>query len=95
MGVLAVLLQAGTYLAQGGIWRRVANAAGHELSYRIAIELSFVKLFVDQVLPSAGLSSSVVIAKALGGCQMPGPAVGASVLINIARLGTRGIGVMW
>jgi uncharacterized membrane protein YbhN (UPF0104 family) len=37
--VVAVLLQAGTYLAQGGIWRRVGAAAGYQLSRTTAFEL--------------------------------------------------------
>jgi Mg2+-importing ATPase len=81
---VAVLLQAGTYLAQGGIWRRVADACGYSLSRRTAFELSLAKLFADQALPSAGLSSSILIAKALEQRQLPTPAVKASVLINVA-----------
>ncbi len=59
---VAVLLQGGTYLAQGGIWRRVGVAAGYPLSYKAAFELGLAKLFADQALPSAGVSSSVLIA---------------------------------
>jgi Mg2+-importing ATPase len=40
-------------------------------------------LFADQALPSAGLSSSILIAKALEQRRLPSPAVRASVLINI------------
>jgi len=49
----------------GGVWRLVAAAAGDPLSRRTAVELSLAKLFADQTLPSAGLSSSVLVAKAL------------------------------
>lgn len=82
--VVAVLLQAGTYLAQGGIWRRVGAAAGYQLSRKTAFELGLAKLFADQALPSAGVSSSILIAKALEQRQVPSAAVKASVLINIA-----------
>jgi uncharacterized protein (TIRG00374 family) len=81
---LAALLQAGTYVAQGGIWRRVCAAAGCPLSRRAAFELSLAKLFADQALPSAGLSSSVLIARALEQRQMPSGAVRAAVAVNIA-----------
>jgi Mg2+-importing ATPase len=80
----AVLLQAGTYLAQGGIWRRVGHACGYILPVRAAFELSLAKLFADQALPSGGVSSSVLIAQALEQRRLPPPAVKASVLINIA-----------
>jgi hypothetical protein len=82
--ILAVLLQAATYVAQGGIWRRVGGAAGDRLSRNAAFELSLAKLFADQALPSAGLSSSMLIAKALEQRQLSAGAVNASVLINVA-----------
>jgi Mg2+-importing ATPase len=82
--ILAVLLQAATYVAQGGIWRRVGDAAGYRLSRNAAFELSLAKLFADQALPSAGLSSSILIAKALEQRQLSSGAVNASVLINVA-----------
>jgi Mg2+-importing ATPase len=81
---VALALQAGTYVAQGGIWRRVSRAAGHALPRRAAFELSLAKLFADQALPSAGLSSSILIAKALARRALPSGAVKACVLINIA-----------
>ena len=80
----AAVLQAGTYVAQGWIWRLVGAAAGNRLSRRAALELAFAKLFTDQALPSAGLSSSILIAKALERRQLPSTAVKASVLVNIA-----------
>ncbi|HET7156725.1 MAG TPA: HAD-IC family P-type ATPase, partial [Hyphomicrobiaceae bacterium] len=82
--LVAVLLQAGTYLAQGAIWRRVTYAAGCRLSRKAAFELSLAKLFADQALPSAGVSSSILVANALGQRDVPSPAVKASVIINIA-----------
>ena len=81
---VAGLLQAATYVAQGGIWRLVGEATGAPLSRRTAFELSLAKLFADQALPSAGLSSSVLIAKALEQRHLPTAAVKASVLINVA-----------
>ena len=81
--IAAVLLQAGTYLAQGAIWGRVGDAAGYHLSNRTGFELSLAKLFADQALPSAGISSGILIAKALDQRQLPAGAVKASVLINV------------
>ena len=81
---VAVLLQAATYVAQGSIWRRVVGRSDHRLGRKTAFELSLAKLFADQALPSAGLSSSVLIAKALELRDLPAPAVKAAVLVNIA-----------
>jgi Mg2+-importing ATPase len=80
----AVLLQAGTYVAQAGIWRGVGAAAGHHLPFMDAVRLSLVKLFADQALPSGGLSSGILIAKALERLRLPPSAVQAVVLVNVA-----------
>jgi Mg2+-importing ATPase len=79
----AAVLQAGTYVAQGRIWRLVGAAADYRVSRWAALELAFAKLFTDQALPSAGLSSSVFIAKALERWQLPSTAIKAAVLVNI------------
>jgi Mg2+-importing ATPase len=82
--IVAIALQAGTYVAQGAVWRRVASAADYRLSWRTTLELSLAKLFADQALPSAGLSSSVLVARALEQRRIASGAVRASVVINIA-----------
>lgn len=81
---VALLMQAGTYWAQGGIWRTVCHADGARLPMLAAIELGLAKLFADQALPSAGLSSSILVAKALQQRRLPESAVNAAVLVNIA-----------
>ncbi len=81
---LALLLQSGTYLAQGDIWRRCALAAGAPLRQTDAFGLSLAKLFADQALPSAGISGSLVVARALRTRGMRDNAVNAAVLINVA-----------
>jgi len=80
--VLALLLQVATYPAQGEIWRRVGDAAGWRMSPRQAFELSVAKVFADQALPSGGVSSSVLVAKALHERRTPEAVVNAVVLIN-------------
>jgi Mg2+-importing ATPase len=82
--LLAVAFQLGTYVAQGSVWRRVAGAAGFRVSRWTAFELGLAKLFADQALPSAGLSSGVLIAKSLERRNVPRAAVKAAVLIDIA-----------
>ena len=82
--VLAVCLQGTTYLAQGEIFRRVPRAAGYRLPLTAAYELSLAKLFIDQALPSAGIGSTIVVAKALERRAVPRAVVAASMVINIA-----------
>ena len=81
---IAVVLQLGTYAAQGGIWRRVAAAAALPLRRAEAFSFSLAKLFADQALPSAGISGSLIVARALRARGMREDAVNAAVLINIA-----------
>ena len=77
-------LQGATYLAQGEIFRRVPRAAGYHLPLTAAYELSLTKLFIDQALPSAGIGSTVVVARALERRAVPRTVVAASMVINIA-----------
>jgi Mg2+-importing ATPase len=53
---LALLLQSGTYILQGIVWRVVVSAGGQGLSFGKSFELSLAMLFVDQALPSGGIS---------------------------------------
>ena len=61
--IVAVLLQVGTYLAQAEILRLVTAAAHVRIPLATACKLSLAKLFVDQALPSVGLSGTVVVAR--------------------------------
>ncbi len=80
---LAVLLQASTYLSQGEVWRSVGAAAGFRVPMARAYALSFSKLFIDQTIPSAGLSGTVFAAKALERRGLPRPAGAACVAVNL------------
>jgi uncharacterized protein (TIRG00374 family) len=80
--LLAVLLQLATYPAQGEIWRRVGHAAGFAFPLVRALELSVAKVFADQALPSAGISSSVLVATSLQRQPVARSAINAVVLTN-------------
>jgi uncharacterized membrane protein YbhN (UPF0104 family) len=80
--LVALVLQAATYLAQGEVWRVVARAARLSLSRRAAWELSLAKLFVDQALPSGGISGTVLVAEALEQRGMARAAVSSAVVLN-------------
>ena len=79
---LAVGLQAGTYVAQGDIWRCVARKGGASVSRGLAYRLSLAKLFLDQALPSAGISGTVVVARTLEQRGVPREVVMAAVVVN-------------
>jgi uncharacterized protein (TIRG00374 family) len=78
----AVLLQAATYLAQGKIWTAIARAVGQHLPLALGYKLALAKLFVDQALPSAGISGTVVVAQVLESGPLPKSAILAGVVIN-------------
>jgi Mg2+-importing ATPase len=85
--LVALLLQASTYLFQGEIWRlvaRAAGAAGAGVSRRTVTWLSLGKLFVDQALPSAGISGNVLMVRGLEGRGVPRPAVMAALIVDTA-----------
>jgi uncharacterized membrane protein YbhN (UPF0104 family) len=58
---LALVFQAGTYLTQGIGWRVVVQFNGHRLGMLRASELSLAMLFVNQTLPSGGISGEAMI----------------------------------
>ena len=79
---IASVLQLATYVALGEVWRVMARRANTRLSIGLASELSLVKLFIDQALPSGGLSGAVAIARALQRRGMTEPAAIATVVVE-------------
>jgi Mg2+-importing ATPase len=82
--LVALGLQAATYAAQGQIWRLVARGAGRALPVRSAYEISLAKQFVDQALPSAGISGSALAANALQALGLPAGTALSAVMLNMA-----------
>lgn len=79
---IAIILQAGTYLAQGEIWRMVTRAAAVAVPLSVTFKLSLAKLFIDQALPSAGISGTVVVARVLEQRGVSRAVVMASVVVD-------------
>jgi len=77
-------LQLLTYLAQGEVFRAPMRGTRHRIGLKLVYELSLVKLFMDQALPSAGISSTVFVAKSLQQHRIPRDVVAASMVLNIA-----------
>ena len=78
----ALIAQAGTYFAQAEIWRSVGRKTGKLIPMSLLYKLALAKLFVDQALPSAGVSGTVVVAKSLSRRGLSNGAVVAAVVIN-------------
>ena len=81
---VAIVLQAGTYVALAQVWRAVVRAARHALSLGVSTRIALAKLFVDNALPSGGISGSVLVASALEKRGLPVPVVTATIVIELA-----------
>lgn len=79
---VATALQACTYLAQGQIWRLVGRQRGELLPLGQAARLSLAKLFIDQALPSAGISGTLVVARGLEQRGMARTVVMAAMVVD-------------
>jgi uncharacterized membrane protein YbhN (UPF0104 family) len=79
---VAIVLQVGTYLAQGECWRIVTRAAKVSVPVWVAFKLSLAKLFIDQALPSGGISGTVVVARVLEQRGISQPVVMAVVVVD-------------
>ncbi|MHB8876753.1 MAG: lysylphosphatidylglycerol synthase transmembrane domain-containing protein [Myxococcaceae bacterium] len=62
---LAALLQAATYLAQAAVWKVVLARTRFATSLWDLYKMSVAKLFVDQAIPSAGISGTLLIVRGL------------------------------
>lgn len=81
---VAFVLQAGTYVALAQVWRAVVRAGGRQLPLGVGVRIALAKLFVDQTLPSVGISGGVLLASALGRRGIERPTVAATVIIELA-----------
>ncbi|HVY79600.1 MAG TPA: lysylphosphatidylglycerol synthase transmembrane domain-containing protein [Steroidobacteraceae bacterium] len=63
--LVAAVLQAATYLAEADIWRVGTRLDAARVSLGNLYRLSIAKLFVDQAIPSGGLSGTLLLVEAL------------------------------
>ncbi len=79
----ALALQAATYLAQGQVTGCVGRAGKFPLSVKTLYRLSLAKLFVEQAVPSAGVSGTTVVVGALEREGMPRPLISTAVIVDL------------
>jgi Mg2+-importing ATPase len=80
--IAALGLQAATYLAQAATWSTALHRAGVRIPFGYACGLSLQKLFIDQTLPSMGLSGTAAVVQALERRGAPRPAIMAAVAVD-------------
>ena len=79
----AIVLQGATYLAQATTWLTVLDRAGARVPIGYACALSLQKLFLDQALPSMGLSGTAAVVHALERRGTARPAVMTAVAVDV------------
>ncbi|MDU9032213.1 magnesium-translocating P-type ATPase [Pseudomonas corrugata] len=82
--VAALALQGLTYIAQGQVFRVVLKAGAQSLSLWDAGRLSVMKLFVDQALPSSGISGAFAVVASFVRLGFAKPVVLASLVLDLS-----------
>lgn len=82
--IAAVLAQVLTYITQGQIFRTVLRHGGQALGRWPAIRLSLVKLFVDQALPSSGISGAFAVVASFIRLGLPKAVVLACLALDLS-----------
>jgi uncharacterized membrane protein YbhN (UPF0104 family) len=80
--LLAALPQLATYAAAAAVWYAVLRRAAHRRHLAGLYVLGIAKLFMDQALPSGGLSGSLLILSALQRRGISRPVAVAALLIG-------------
>lgn len=84
--LLAVAAQLATYGCVAWSWRLALRAEGHRLSSPVLLSLAVQKLFVDQTLPSGGLSGDTWLVGALRARTVSrGDALGVLLALLVAH----------
>lgn len=81
--LVAIGLQMGTYTTDAVIWQRVLNRAKIPRLLRSYVGLGLAKLFMDQAIPSVGLSGTLLVIRALDRRGVPRSASMAAVVIDL------------
>ena len=81
--LVAVVLQAGTYLCAAATLQRGVKASGVRKSLMGLVPLGLAKLFVDQVVPTGGLGGTVLVVRAMERRGVSRGVATAAVVVNL------------
>ena len=81
--LLGLLLQLGTYIADARIWQRIIVRAGISRPLWSYMSLSLAKLFMDQVVPSGGISGTLLVIRALDRRGIPRGTSMAAIVVDL------------
>ncbi|SAL17877.1 hypothetical protein AWB68_00532 [Caballeronia choica] len=81
--LLAIVVQGGTYVSAALVWRQALRRAGHPRSLRTLIPLGIAKVFTDQMLPSGGISGTMLVVSGLIRRRVPAAVAMAAMLAGL------------
>jgi uncharacterized protein (TIRG00374 family) len=81
--LLGLLLQMGTYIADALIWQRIIARAGISKPLWSYMSLGLAKLFMDQVIPSGGVSGTLLVVRALDRRGIPRGTSMAAIVVDL------------
>ncbi len=81
--IAATVLQLGTYWADAQIWWRVLDRAGYPRPFGSLVGLGLAKLFMDQAVPSGGVSGTLLVVKGLQRRGVPRSTSMGAVLLDL------------
>lgn len=80
---LAITLQVGTFVADTELWERVLERGGHRRPFFLLFRFSLAKFFVDQFVPTGGVSGTILVMRSL---EKTGVDRGTSVATLVVRM---------
>jgi uncharacterized membrane protein YbhN (UPF0104 family) len=81
--VLAIILQAGTYLCAGMIWHEVTRPRASSVPARALFRFSVEQLSVNQIVPTGGLSGNLLVFQAMRRLGLPAWLAGEALVAEI------------
>src|SRR6185369_14130849 len=82
--IAGVVAQLATYVCSSMIWFRIAQRHSRQhVGFWSFVPLGFAKLFVDQVVPSAGIGGTLVVMRGLKRRGLSRPLATAAVLVDL------------
>jgi uncharacterized protein (TIRG00374 family) len=84
----AALLQAATYVCAAAVWQRVLRKGRARCTVRSLIPIAVARLFVDQVIPTAGFGGRLLVTRALTRRGVHTRLAVAAILVDLLTLYT-------
>ena len=84
--LVAALLQGATYVCAAAVWQRVLRKGRARCTVRSLIPVAVARLFVDQVIPTAGFGGRLLVMRALSRRRVHTRLAVAAILVDLLTL---------